>query len=212
MRILDIKSEMGKKELLAFLYLFLSMAGATEVLLIYESTETTLSDSLEQDIKSGSSNAVSVTKYQMNHDDDDETTAFCNLLASKDFSLVVDLSWSGWEALYHLAHLNGIPYVHVEASNKPFVMAIDDFLYKRDAIDAALLFESESELDQSLYHIIGNYNLRVLVVSMEENDPFGRMSNLRPVPSAFVAFGTTQELTTVINEAKRRKLIRRDSR
>ncbi len=40
---------------------------------------------------------------------------------------------------------------------------MDSFLYARDAIDAALLFETETELDQSLYHIIGNYHLRVLV-------------------------------------------------
>jgi len=70
-------------------------------------------------------------------------------------------------------------------------------LHARDAIDAALLFESEAELEQALYHIIGNYHLRVLVLSREEADPFGRMQDLRPIPSAFVAFGTAQELTEV---------------
>ena len=198
--------------LLSLLAQIWTICQGTEVLLIYEATEMTLADSLETDVRSGSGDTVKVTKYLMNHDDDDETAAFCNVLEGQDYSVIVDMSWGGWEAVYNLAHMNGVPYVHVEASNKPFVMAIDDFLYKRDAIDAALLFESESELDQSLYHIIGNYNLRVLVVSMEETDPFSRMSNLRPVPSAFVAFGTTSELTTVINEARNRKLIRRDSR
>ncbi len=43
------------------------------------------------------------------------------------------------------------------------LQGMDSFLYARDAIDAALLFETETELDQSLYHIIGNYRLRVLV-------------------------------------------------
>ena len=32
--------------------------------------------------------------------------------------------------------------------NRAFVENIDEFLYRRNAIDAALLFETESELDQ----------------------------------------------------------------
>ena len=48
-------------------------------------------------------------------------------------------------------------------------------------------------LSQSLYYIIGNYHLRVLVLSMQEKDPYSRMASLRPVPSAFVAFGSTRE-------------------
>ncbi len=58
---------------------------------------------------------------------------------------------------------------------------MDSFLHARNAIDAALLFETESELDQSLYHIIGNYHLRVLVLSRAEEDPFRRMEDLRLV-------------------------------
>ena len=48
-------------------------------------------------------------------------------------------------------------------------------------------------LSQSLYYIIGNYHLRVLVLSMQEKDPYSRMASLRPVPSAFIAFGSTRE-------------------
>ena len=46
---------------------------------------------------------------------------------------------------------------------------------------------------QSLYYIIGNYHLRVLVLSLQEKDPYFRMAGLRPVPSAFVAFGSTRK-------------------
>jgi ionotropic glutamate receptor len=127
-------------------------------------------------------------------------------------STLIDLTWGGWALARDTAAENGIPYVHVELSNRPFVEGIDEFLYQRQAIDAALLFESGTELDQSLYYIIGNYHLRVLVLSAQEKDPYSRMSALRPVPSAFVAFGTTQELTKVIGEARTRKMIRRAAR
>ena len=90
-------------------------------------------------------------RYEMNHDDDEDTSGFCNALEAAEFSAVVDLSWGGWVAAREVASVNGVPYVHVEASNKAFVMAIDKFLYKRQAIDAALLFQSEAELDQVTY-------------------------------------------------------------
>ena len=49
---------------------------------------------------------------------------------------------------------------------------------QRDAIDAALVFETETELDQSLYFIVGNYELRILVLSLDDTsrDPFERYS------------------------------------
>ena len=70
----------------------------------------------------------------------------------------------------------GLPYLRVEVSNAPFVEAADNFLSQRDAIDAALVFETETELDQSLYFIVGNYELRILVLSLDDTsrDPFER--------------------------------------
>ena len=53
---------------------------------------------------------------------------------------------------------------------------------------------NDSSFDaKSLYYIIGNYRLRVLVLSMQEEDPYKRMADLRPVPSAFVALGSTRK-------------------
>ena len=54
---------------------------------------------------------------------------------------------------------------------------------------------NDSSFDaKSLYYIIGNYRLRVLVLSMQEEDPYKRMADLRPVPSAFVALGSTRKV------------------
>ena len=41
-------------------------------------------------------------------------------------------------------------------------------LTDRDAIDAALLYETESQLDQSLYYLIGNSYVRVVVIDANE--------------------------------------------
>ena len=38
--------------------------------------------------------------------------------------------------------------------------AADNFLSKRDAMDVAMIFQSEKELDQSLYFIVMHYKIR----------------------------------------------------
>lgn len=137
-----------------------ALASANRLLLVHEANETDLADLFESSLPAGVSVAA---RLAMDHEADGEDAPLCGALEGGSFSAVVDLSWGGWAAGRRAAGEAGAPYVHVEASNKPFVMGMDDFLYARDAIDAALLFETETELDQSLYHIIGNYHLRVLV-------------------------------------------------
>lgn len=84
----------------------------------------------------------------------------------------------------------------------------------KGATDAALIFESEKDLDQSLYFIIGNYELRVLVLSLDDpaRDPYERLSKLRPIPTAYAAFGSAQGLSGFVNEASKKNLIKRNSR
>ena len=91
-------------------------------------------------------------------------------------SAVIDFTWSGWDSARQISLEIGLPYLRVEVSNAPFVEAADNFLSQRDAIDAALVFETEKELDQSLYFIVGNYELRILVLSLDDTsrDPFER--------------------------------------
>ena len=68
----------------------------------------------------------------------------------------------------------GIPYIRVEAANHMFVRAADDYLKTVDAQDAALLFPSKKELDQSLYYIIGNSFLRIIGAQMEDSNALNR--------------------------------------
>ena len=188
--------------------LCLNAASADVVLLIHEPDEASLTSVFEANV----ADDVTLVKHAINHDDDLDTTAFCGDLESQAIAGIVDLSWGGWEAAALKAREVGIPYVRVEASNGHFLRGVDTFLHAREAVDAALLFETEVDLDQSLYHIIGNFNLRVLVLSREETDPFARMKKLRPIPSAFVFFGTTKQATEILSEAHKKDLIRRDSR
>ena len=46
----------------------------------------------------------------------------------------------------------------------------------------------------------------------KERDVFERLKNLRPLPTAFAAFGTAEELSNLVKKASKKKLIHRNSR
>ena len=136
----------------------------------------------------------------------------CDVLRQKPFSLLLDLTWGGWTELRTAAERNGLPYLRLETAKHLFVRAMDDFLVARNAVDAALVFQNEDEIDEALYWIIGNSFVRILVMSLAEPDTYTRIRNLRPAPSYYVVFGDSVTLQAVIEKAISQKLMKRDSR
>ena len=61
----------------------------------------------------------------------------------------------------------------------------------------ALIFETDADLEQGLYQLIGNSYIRVLVVHLEEADALERLAKMRPSPNYYVAYGTTATMTNV---------------
>ena len=205
-----------------------------KILLIEEKDELHLAELFKESNQNGQ-----YTEYIIDHDQEDDVkqnSSFCEQLQlTGSIAAVVDLSWGGWFAAREISLEKNIPYFRVEVSfiwfsqpnfagkatkfsfqvsNAPFVQAADNFLSQRDALDAALIFQNEVELDQSLYFIIENYDLRILVMSLDdkERDVYERLKNVRPLPTAFVAFGTAENLSKLVKKASAKKLIQRHSR
>ncbi len=88
------------------------------------------------------------------------------------YAMVVDLTWGGWMELAEMAEVAGFPYLRLDAANHQFVQAADDYLRDRGAIDAALVFSDEPQLDQSLYFLIGNSYIRVVVIDSTVNENY----------------------------------------
>ena len=70
----------------------------------------------------------------------------CGLLRQQQFSVILDLSWGGWEAVSRVAELSGVPYLRLQTAKHALVEAVEDFLSSRHAVDAALIFETEAEV------------------------------------------------------------------
>ena len=75
--------------------------------------------------------------------------------------------------------------------------AADDYLRNREALDAALIFETEDELDQSLYYLIGNSYIRVIVINQAEQGAMDRLAKMRPSPNYYVAHGDSKTLNKI---------------
>jgi len=156
---------------------------------------------------------IDVVFQPMNHETEELIfNDTCAQLKQKQFTAIIDMTWGGWREAEKVATANGLPYMRIETANHQFVKSADDFLRDRDAIDAALIFKDETDLDESLYWIIGNSYIRVIVVSLDQPDAFDRLAKMRPTPSYYIAHGDTDTLKTVLEKAKAKKLMKRDSR
>ena len=133
-------------------------------------------------------------------------------MRQQQFSLILDMTWGGWTGLRSVVETNGVPYLRVETAKHLFVQAMDEFLTTRDVVDAALIYENEPEIDESLYWIIGNSFIRIMVLQLDRSDTMTRIANIRPAPSFYVVFGDSETLEKFVREAAELRLIKRDSR
>ena len=184
------------------------------LLVVLEESQQALQRRLTESLQARSSNLlIDVEIVMMDHRVITERyNQTCDVLAKTSFSLILDLTWAGWPQLRAVAEGNGLPYLRLETAKHLFVQAMDDFLVERSTLDAVLVFENENEIDETLYWIIGNSYIRILVMSLEDGDTFTRIKNLRPAPSFYVVYGDSKTLESVIEKAIQMKLMKRDSR
>ena len=146
----------------------------------------------------------------------------CGLLRQHQFSLILDLSWGGWEAARRVAELSGVPYLRLQTANHALVEAVEDFLSSRHAVDAALIFETEAEVrrpcvvhyctvmycslpqvDEALYWMIGRSQLRIMVLQLDAEDTLARLATIRPAPSYYVVYAAADTINTFIRKGSR---------
>ena len=61
-------------------------------------------------------------------------------------------------------------------------------------INVALIFKTKLELDQSLYYLIGNTYVRVIMVNFEDYNAMDKLAKMKPPPSYYIAHGTTNTI------------------
>jgi len=161
---------------------------------------------------------VDFVVQKLDHEDEEGgLEQACSQLEQREFTGVVDLTWGGWSKIQNLSETHGLGYLRVDTSSHQFLQAGDAFLRSRSAVDAALIFASEDELDESLFWIIaGNSYLRVVVISPDStktlDQALERLRSMRPTPSYYIAHGSTTFLSELYRRARNKTMVRRDSR
>lgn len=131
------------------------------------------------------------------------------------------MTWTGWDNLRIIADENGIIYKRGDSNMNPYIQAIDDLLMLKNATDVALIFEDErgtlvtifeptfrtkfcfcwkcrklllTELNQSLYYLIGNSILRLIVIDEFTEKTVSKIKSMRPSPSYYAIYASTAKM------------------
>ncbi|XP_063217386.1 ionotropic receptor 25a-like [Bacillus rossius redtenbacheri] len=143
--------------------------------------------------------------------EDESFQQVCRELAG-GVSAVLDLTWTGWGKVRTAAASAALPYFRADVTPGVFVDAVDAYLGGRQATDAALIFQNEEELDQTLYYMIGRSIIRVIVLDGLEGNNTDRLLAMRPSPSYFVVYATSANLTKLYSKAVAGNLVTREER
>ncbi|XP_032670681.1 ionotropic receptor 25a [Odontomachus brunneus] len=128
----------------------------------------------------------------------------------KGISIILDMTWTGWDKLRNIADDRGIIYKRGDCSINPYVQTIDDLLLMKNATDVGLIFEDERELNQSLYYLIGNSIIRLVVIDELTERTVSKIRSMRPSPSYYAIYASTPKMEELFKTAIEGGLVKRE--
>lgn len=68
--------------------------------------------------------------------------------------MILDLTWTGWFKVRNMSQVVGLPYLRLDVTVGSFVNAVEKYLTRRDASDAALIFHTEEGTEPLKHRIL----------------------------------------------------------
>ncbi|KAK0162799.1 hypothetical protein PV327_006545 [Microctonus hyperodae] len=138
--------------------------------------------------------SVEVKSVELDRDNVDESfQGVCKELFN-GVTIILDMTYTGWIKIKNLAANFDIIYLRSMSNNIPFVHTNDDLLQKKNATDVAAIFESERDLNQSLYYLIANSITRLVVIDEFNDLTVAKVRAMRPSPSYYTIFSSTAKM------------------
>ncbi|KAF7407327.1 hypothetical protein HZH66_001864 [Vespula vulgaris] len=153
---------------------------------------------------------VHLSKVEVDRENLDESFQKVCAVLYKGVSLILDMTWSGWDLLRIVAEDKGIVYKRGDCSINPYVQAVDDLLLMKNATDVGLIFEDERELNQSLYYLIGISIIRLVVIDEFTDRTVSKIRSMRPSPSYYAIYSSTYKMEEYVKTAIEGGLVKRD--
>ncbi|XP_015174609.1 PREDICTED: glutamate receptor ionotropic, kainate 3 [Polistes dominula] len=203
--------------LFGFLFLLPTKSQTPMSLLVVIENEdsailSVLNDAVSSAEKDFGNDIISVHLSKVEVDREHLNESFQKVCAAlyKGVSLILDMTWSGWDLLRVIAESKGIVYKRGDCSINPYVQAIDDLLLRKNATDVGLIFEDERELNQSLYYLIGISIIRLVVIDEFTDRTVSKIRSMRPSPSYYAIYSSTYKMEEFFKTAIEGGLVKRD--
>nr|AID59307.1 ionotropic receptor 1 [Macrocentrus cingulum] len=172
-----------------------------------------ISDALamrERSFSGDQSVKIGIVPVVVDRDDIDGTFKHvCSELIS-GVTLILDMTYTGWDIIYEIARDHSILHVRATVKMAPYIQASNDLLMRKSATDVALIFESEKELNQSLYRLISESTIRLVVVDELSDVTATKIRAMRPSPSYYMIFASSDSMESLFNAALRGNLVSRN--
>ncbi|EFN81309.1 Glutamate receptor, ionotropic kainate 5 [Harpegnathos saltator] len=153
---------------------------------------------------------VNVATVTVNRENVDASFEKVCAVLYKGISIILDMTWTGWDKLRNIADDRGIIYKRGDCSINPYVQTIDDLLIMKNATDVGLIFEDERELNQSLYYLIGNSIIRLVVIDELTERTVSKIRSMRPSPSYYAIYASTSRMEELFKTAIEGGLVKRE--
>ncbi|XP_076619058.1 ionotropic receptor 8a [Colletes latitarsis] len=213
---------MSETTVIASLLILASIFGSSfcqtpmAMLIVVEEPDTPflsiLNDAIPQTEKNFGADIITVHISTVTVDRANVIASFEKVCAAlfKGISIILDLTWTGWEKLRNVADENGIIYKRGDCQINSYVQAIDDLLMLKNATDVGLIFEDERELNQSLYYLIGNSIIRLVVIDEFTDKTVSKIRSMRPSPSYYAIYASTAKMEELFRTAVQGGLVKRN--
>ncbi|XP_050359443.1 ionotropic receptor 25a [Nymphalis io] len=152
---------------------------------------------------------ISDDVIQLDRENEEESYRQLCSFVSQGVSLIIDLSWSPWEMAEELSSSAGIPIVRSLLGSQQYIGGFDGYLESRNATDAALILESEIDVDRALYELLGRSHVRVWVHAGLTRDSAKALKGMRPEPNFYIIIGSGSFVAATYKRAVKEKLVKR---
>ncbi|XP_025995684.2 LOW QUALITY PROTEIN: glutamate receptor 4 [Solenopsis invicta] len=202
--------------ILIFFLPFVICQTPMELMVVIEEADSSILSILNDAVPEAERNfandmiTVHVSTVTVNRENVDASFEKVCAVLYKGISIILDMTWTGWDKLRNVADERGIIYKRGDCSISPYVQAIDDLLIMKNATDVGLIFEDERELNQSLYYLIGNSIIRLVVIDELTERTVTKVRSMRPSPSYYAIYASTAKMEELFKTAIGGGLVRRD--
>ncbi|KAL3274820.1 hypothetical protein HHI36_019603 [Cryptolaemus montrouzieri] len=120
---------------------------------------------------------------------------------SEGISIIIDVTWTGMDAVEELSMKIQLPYIRLDLTISPFLTLLDEYLDFRNSTDVLIIFDDASNVDQLLFFWINSRRMRLVVSEKLDTTVATKIKRIRPMPNNYAVVAKTQNMSQIFRKA-----------